>query len=160
MKGDLWLLRIEDRHASPPPQVDGLRLFHAIDAAASYAYASAPLSDDWLPLSCILDLAGAAAGRPAPVHYVVETDVLPEHEADFNDWYDQEHLAGLAAVPGTVRASRYLIDGGTPRYHACYELVSPDVFDSPEWRAVRATAWSSRVRPAFRNTRRTMFTRA
>ncbi len=49
-----------------------------------------------------MQLPGASASLPAPYHYVVETDVLPEHEADFNRWYDGEHLPGLAAVPGTV----------------------------------------------------------
>ena len=43
--------------------------------------------------------------------YVVETDVAPEAEADLNDWYDHEHLAGLAAVPGTVQAWRYRCGG-------------------------------------------------
>ncbi len=61
------------------------------------------------------DLPGASAGLPAPFHYVVETDVLPEHEAEFNRWYDDEHLPGLAAVPGTARASRYRNpDGESP----------------------------------------------
>ncbi|MBP6707318.1 MAG: hypothetical protein KA134_08465, partial [Achromobacter sp.] len=55
-----------------------------------------------------LDLPGAARGQDAPWHYIVETDVLPEAEADLNAWYDQEHLPGLAAVPGTVRALRYV----------------------------------------------------
>jgi hypothetical protein len=32
-------------------------------------------------------------------------DVLPGSEADFDPWYEQEHLPGLASVPGTVRAT-------------------------------------------------------
>ncbi|MFY1974168.1 hypothetical protein ACOTCQ_23035, partial [Achromobacter dolens] len=42
-------------------------------------------------LHLTLDLAGASAGSDAPWHYIVETDVLPEAEADLNAWYDQEH---------------------------------------------------------------------
>ena len=106
-----------------------------------------------------LELAGASAGKPASHHYVVETDVLPDHEADFNAWYDQEHLPGLAAVPGTVRAARYVSPDGAPRHYACYDLESPQVLGSPPWLAVRETAWSARVRPTFRNTKRTMFER-
>ena len=30
-------------------------------------------------------------------------NVAPEHEADFNAWYDQEHLPLLSKVPGTWR---------------------------------------------------------
>lgn len=59
----------------------------------------------------------------------------------------------MAGVPGTVRAGR------SPRHHACYGLRTQETLGSPPWLAVRATDWSSRVRPAFRNTKRTMFRR-
>ncbi len=108
-------------------------------------------------LHLTLDLAGASAGQDAPWHYIVETDVAPEAEADLNAWYDQEHLPGLASVPGTVRAQRYECRDESPRYLACYDLHTQETFGSPPWLAVRATDWSSRVRPSFRNTRRTMF---
>jgi hypothetical protein len=110
-------------------------------------------------LHLTLDLAGASAGEDAPWHYVVETDVLPEAEADLNAWYDREHLPGLAAVPGTVRAARYECRHEAPRYLACYDLRTRETFGSPPWLAVRASDWSSRVRPSFRNTRRTLFRR-
>ncbi|MCD0503552.1 DUF4286 family protein [Bordetella petrii] len=105
------------------------------------------------------DLAGQAAGQSAPWFYIVETDIKPGAEADFDRWYEEEHLPGLAAVPGTVRARRYLAADASPRYYACYELASRETFGSPAWLAVRATDWSSRVRPHFINTKRTMFRR-
>jgi hypothetical protein len=103
---------------------------------------------------------GASAGHDAPYRYVVETDVAVEHEVDFNAWYHDEHLAGLASVTGTVRAARYRDRTGQPRYLACYDLEHPDVLGSAPWLAVRATPWSDRVRPHFTNTKRTMFRRA
>jgi hypothetical protein len=102
--------------------------------------------------------AGASAGGIGRFHYVVETDV-DDDEAwdDLAHWYDVEHMPGLAAVPGCVRAQRYVnLDGG-PRSYACYDLAAPDVLASPAWLAVRNTPWSARVRPRFRNTARTMF---
>jgi len=108
-------------------------------------------------LEMLASRAGASAGQAALYHYVVATDVEPGWEGEFNDWYDKEHLAGLAAVPGSVRASRLRnLDAG-PRYHACYDLVSARVLESPAWLAVRHTAWSDRVRPHFVNTQRAMF---
>lgn len=100
---------------------------------------------------------GASAKQLADWHYIVETDVQPEAEGDFNNWYEQEHLPGLAAVPGTVRALRLLNLAGLPRYHALYLLENRAVFGSGPWVKVRATDWSSRVRPSFINTKRTMF---
>jgi hypothetical protein len=110
-------------------------------------------------LVLLQDIAGASAGADAPFHYVVETDVRPESEADLDAWYEREHLPGLAAVPGTVRAMRFRNVHGSPRYHACYDLARTEALGSPPWLAVRATAWSDRVRPAFYNTSRTMFRR-
>jgi len=141
----------------------GLDCWRSIENNWLYAYSTAPVVIDAeialqsVALTPILDLPGVASAEFVTAHYVVETDVLPEFEDEFNAWYDQEHLPGLARVPGTVRAIRYRAAQESPRYYACYNLVSANVLDNPSWLAVRATDWSSRVRPAFCNTRRTMF---
>jgi len=107
----------------------------------------------------VFDAPGASRGEVAPFHYVVETDVVAEHEADLNAWYDGEHMPGLAACPGSVRARRFRNPDGSPRYHSCYDLASTETLGSEPWLAVRHTAWSDRVRPHFRNTKRTMLRR-
>jgi len=153
-----------------------LRVFRAVDTEEACAYIG-PLPDEQearqlqrtidsaLPnatasrLWLVIDLPGASAGAEAPYHYVVETDVRADCEADFNAWYDREHLPGLASVPGTVRAMRFRNVDDHPRYHACYDLVHRETLGSSRWLAVRGTPWSDRVRPAFFNTRRTMFRR-
>ena len=113
-----------------------------------------------LPLELLLDLKGASAGETARYHYVVEAGVDANHERDFNAWYDVEHLHGLAAVPGCVRARRLRSlekVGERAFYVACYDLVADDVLMSEAWLAVRRTPWSDRVRPTFRGTTRTLF---
>jgi hypothetical protein len=42
--------------------------------------------------------------------YVVMLCALPGREAEFDDWYDNKHLADVAAVEGVVSAARYNID--------------------------------------------------
>ncbi|KWT89254.1 MULTISPECIES: DUF4286 family protein [unclassified Variovorax] len=170
---DLWLFK-HDRSVAPDAVAEtirntaGIRSMRAMEGPWTYIYAPgslaipAPVTGpgmSWHRLQCLQALDGASAGEVASYHYVVETDVLAQLEDDLNAWYEQEHLPGLASVPGTVRAARYLDAGGAPRYYACYDLASPDIVGSPAWLAVRGTAWSARVRPAFRNTRRTMFRR-
>lgn len=135
------------------PSVGADSVAATIRASALAAYPTAGVQR----LRRLADLPGASSGRAAPWHYIVETDVVGTAEQDLNDWYDQEHLPGLAGVPGTVRAERFICTEGGPRYHACYDLESLETFGSPPWLAVRATAWSDRVRPSFRNTKRTMF---
>jgi hypothetical protein len=110
-------------------------------------------------LSPLFDAPGGSRDDTPQFHYVVETDVTEANDADLNAWYDTEHMPGLAACPGVVRARRFRNPDGSPRYHACYDLVSKEALGSKAWLAVRHTAWSDRVRPHFRNTRRTMFRR-
>jgi hypothetical protein len=102
-------------------------------------------------------LAGASWGEAPACHYVVRTDMTPGWDEELERWYDQEHLAGLAAVPGNVHAQRLLCLDQRPRFYACYDLLGPDVLGSPAWLTIRGTSWSSRVRPNFTNTRRTLF---
>ena len=144
-----------------PPQGDGVTLWRSTDGRHGRAYTRAGTAPDgsWTALQCLQTLEGPAPGEPAACHYVVEADVAPEHDAAFNAWYEQEHLPGLARVPGTIRATRYRRLSGGPRYLACYDLLSPEGLERPEWLAVRHTAWSARIRPLFLNTRRTMFVR-
>jgi hypothetical protein len=81
-------------------------------------------------------------------------NVAPEGEADFNAWYDEEHLPALAAVPGAMAARRYRSteDGeGVRRYVAIYHLDTPEVTQSDAWKIAVDTPWSARVRPHFRD---------
>ncbi|MCP5145931.1 MAG: hypothetical protein H6978_14070 [Gammaproteobacteria bacterium] len=105
-------------------------------------------------LEPVQDIPGAAAGSTPSVHYIVWTDVTPGWEPEVDRWYGTEHLPALAAVPGTVRARRFIQHGSGPRSYACYDLVSQDVVASAPWLQVRATDWSRRIRPQFINTRR------
>jgi len=109
------------------------------------------------PLEPMLDIAGASTGERPRFHYVVETDPETGWLDEISRWYDTEHMPGLAAVPGCVRAMRFLNRGAGPLSLACYDLLHEDVLGSPPWLAVRATAWSGIARPHFTNTKRTMF---
>ncbi len=75
--------------------------------------------------------------------------VDPEHEAEFNDWYDQEHIPALSAVPGTLSARRFRARAGKPRYLALYHLTTPDVQESAAWKAAADTPWTRKMSPHF-----------
>lgn len=72
-------------------------------------------------------------------------DVPPEHEGEFNRWYDEEHLPLLAQVPGVLGARRFRASAGTPRYVALYDLADPATPDRPEWKAANETPWARRI---------------
>ena len=44
---------------------------------------------------------------------VVMMQVDPEHEAEFNRWYDEEHLLERLEIPGYISARRFKLEEGT-----------------------------------------------
>jgi hypothetical protein len=93
----------------------------------------------------------ATAPREATALLAVCMNVAPEHEHEFNEWYNTEHIPALGAVPGVSCARRYRGTGGTQRYVALYHLNSPEVVRSAEWRKAADTAWTQKMRPHFRD---------
>lgn len=70
----------------------------------------------------------------APGELLVWTDVDPVHEADFNRWYDREHMDERVAILGFVSARRFLRIGSGRKYLALYRTEALAVFDSPAYR--------------------------
>lgn len=59
---------------------------------------------------------------------VVRTNPAPGREDEYNKWYDGEHVPEILAIPGFVRATRYVVHGTSDaappefRYLAIYEI--------------------------------------
>jgi hypothetical protein len=100
---------------------------------------------------------GVRLTAPSPWLYIVHTDIPADVVADYNAWYDEEHLPRLVSVPGVERARRYVADDQlSPRYLTAYDLSIKDAFESPEGLRARKTPWTERMRSRFKNTRRKM----
>jgi hypothetical protein len=80
-------------------------------------------------------------------------DVDAEHEADFNRWYDREHLEERVAIPGFIEARRYVAEEGAPKYLSLYSTETFEVLDSPAYRKALAsqTDWSKTNIAHFKN---------
>ncbi len=82
--------------------------------------------------------------------HIAQIDVPPEHEAEFNRLYDEEHVPRITSVPGVISGRRFKIRGGKrgeiPRYLAIYELESPDIPQSKAWEEAAETPNWHRVR--------------
>ena len=73
--------------------------------------------------------------------FYVYTDPGSVEEAEFHDWYDHEHGPARLAVPGIRSALRYgALDDLKPPWLALYDLDSPEVIDSAEYKALGARA--------------------
>jgi hypothetical protein len=102
-------------------------------------------------------------------------DVTADRETLFHEVYDTEHVPLILTVPGVVAAARFetrpltmMLGGerrtmdpqGAPRFHALYELESPDVLLTDAWAAaVEQGRWPSQVRPHTSNRRHLLLKR-
>jgi len=102
-------------------------------------------------------------------------DVTADRETLFHEVYDTEHIPLILKVPGVISAARFEIQPfsmilggerktmdpqGAPRFHALYELESPEVLLSEGFaRAVDQGRWPGQVRPFTKNRRHVLYQR-
>jgi hypothetical protein len=81
---------------------------------------------------------------------IVTAEVDEEVEAEWNRWYDAEHLPAALACPGVMSGRRYVSSGSVVSVHrgeraaqegrvytTIYELASPQAVETPQFRAMR-----------------------
>jgi hypothetical protein len=87
----------------------------------------------------------------------VWSDIDPDHEADFNQWYDREHMEERVRIPGFTGARRYrAVSGSARRYLALYRASSLADFTSAAYQKAftKQTQWSVTNFGRMSNTRR------
>ncbi|MFO1189296.1 MAG: DUF4286 family protein [Alphaproteobacteria bacterium] len=75
-------------------------------------------------------------------------DVPPAVDAEFNAWYEDEHIPMFLCTPGIITARRFRLEDGTtgePRYLALYDVSSIYSFYSDVFFKVRYTPWTNRI---------------
>jgi hypothetical protein len=69
----------------------------------------------------------------------VQTDAMPGHEREFNNWYDEKHVPEILATEGFVLGRRFRAvpspsdaerESGISKYLAVYDVVSTDLVGS------------------------------
>jgi hypothetical protein len=93
--------------------------------------------------------AGASANEPVKVIFVIGRAAGSIPLEEFRDWYDHDHMGGLASVPGIVSAMRYEAIDDPTHFLAVYEVSDPDVMSTSAWKDVSKTAWTTRVRSRY-----------
>jgi hypothetical protein len=80
-------------------------------------------------------------------------DIDASDEAEFNRWYDREHLLERVAIDGFLEARRYVAHEASPKYLCLYSTATFDVLDSSAYRTALAnpTDWSKKILPRFKN---------
>src|SRR5258707_5905074 len=80
-------------------------------------------------------------------------DIAAADEAEFNRWYDREHLEERVAIDGFLEARRYVAHEGKPKYLSLYSTATFEVLESPAYRTALAnqTEWSRANIARFKN---------
>ncbi len=84
----------------------------------------------------------------------VWTDCAADGEADFNEWYNRQHLPERVGVPGFLAGMRYCAVDADRQYFTWYRTEDVSVLASEPYRARLndPTDWTQRVMPVFRRT--------
>ena len=82
---------------------------------------------------------------------VASMNVDPAAEAEFQEWYNTEHLPFLSAVPGVPLRLRVAGSkrGVERKYVALYHLTDASVSRSDAWTKAARTPWSARMNRFF-----------
>ena len=90
---------------------------------------------------------GVAGSGMAPILQIGRMSTTPEHEDEWNNWYNTVYVPGYEKVPGCIRGRRYLAVDGDPKYSVVYELENDQVSSGPEWiKARESDPSSARIR--------------
>ncbi len=84
----------------------------------------------------------------APYLYVVLFAVPPDHEGEFNHWYDEDHCPLLLRNQHWWQIRRYRIRTGEPQqwtHLALHHLGDLSALESPERSEARRTPWRERL---------------
>jgi len=77
---------------------------------------------------------------------LVSMNIDPAHEAEFNDWYNTEHIPHFNRLAGVIAARRFRATEGNPRYVALYHVKTTGIYATPGWMAANETPWILRMR--------------
>ncbi len=79
-------------------------------------------------------------------------DIVPEQIAEHDEWHTREHFPERVAIPGFIRAQRWVSLSAGARYFVVYEVSDIDVLTSAAYseRLNNPTPWTRRMMPHFR----------
>jgi hypothetical protein len=99
----------------------------------------------------LIQTLGTIPEKASPYVLLVRMGISQEYEAEFNDWYNTDHVPALTSVPRGYGARHYRATVGSPTYLAMYELAHADVRTSEAWRTAADSPWTLPMRRLYRD---------
>ncbi|MSQ06037.1 MAG: hypothetical protein EXR54_07285 [Dehalococcoidia bacterium] len=74
----------------------------------------------------------------SPALQIGRMDAAPQHDAEWNKWYNEVYTANYQKVPGCLQARRWrVVAPGTPKYAVVYEFNDVHVSETAAWEKQR-----------------------
>jgi hypothetical protein len=99
--------------------------------------------------------------------FVVGHEVPRNKQAEFNAWYNTEHLPALMAVPGFVTGRRFVLSeppvvergGALAKYLTIYDIENSRTLESATFKQASVSPWSNWVRSWYTRKMCTLYRR-
>jgi hypothetical protein len=106
--------------------------------------------DSVLTISGVATLRAALLDESEPMSdatavLVVQVEIDPADDEEFNRWYDEEHVPEKLATPGFISARRFRVHSGESRYLVIYELENALAATSPAYMGQDPTEWGRSI---------------
>jgi hypothetical protein len=88
---------------------------------------------------------------------IVEVEIDPADDEEFNRWYDEEHVPEKLRSPGFRSARRFRAHDDDTRYLVIYELDSPEAATSPAYMSQELSAWTRSLMSRWKGWRRSVW---
>jgi hypothetical protein len=76
---------------------------------------------------------------------VVQVEIDPVDEEEFNRWYEEEHIPEKLAEPGFISVRRFKASDGDCKYLVIYELEEVGAATKPAYMRKPPTEWGKSI---------------
>jgi hypothetical protein len=88
---------------------------------------------------------------------IVQVEIDPADDEEFNRWYDEEHVPEKLHTPGFVSARRFRSFDQAASYLVIYELENPQAATNKSYMRTEPTEWSKSVMARWKNWNRAVW---
>ncbi|MDT4892367.1 MAG: hypothetical protein QOE97_1402 [Pseudonocardiales bacterium] len=88
---------------------------------------------------------------------VVQVEIDPVDEEEFNRWYDEEHIPEKLEEPGFISVRRFKISDGACKYLVLYELENAADATKPAYMRKEPTEWGKSIMARWKDWNRNVW---
>lgn len=136
-------------HLTDPSCLTGLEIDEYMQTKSAYTYLS---TYHWQQYNSILEVRQSKFSAVTVVTVGITISTDPDSDQKLDEWYTEEHIPGLAAVPGWQASIRLQLANSSGKdveyaapYLAIHEWAEPNGLGGEIWKKAVFTPWSESI---------------